>query len=141
MEHAEIEQNVNTSKKPNYFIRFLAVWVLTTVMAGVFFLLWAYISYELRFSTGFIRAGLIAIYIIPCLLGGKVLGRCVSRPKILWGAGLGATLYGLLLVLGMIDRGGALQLTQTNVIHMLLCVLSGMAGTIGGRGMESDERK
>ena len=75
MDHTENEQKAK--RKQNDIGRFLAVAVLTIVLAAGYFLLWAYLSYELRLSAEVIRAGLVLLYIIPCWIGGRVLRRCM----------------------------------------------------------------
>ena len=67
----------NKEKKTNCVGRFLAVAVLVVMLAAGWFLLWAYVSYNLRLSTDVIRAGLVLLYILPCWIGGRVLRRCM----------------------------------------------------------------
>ena len=128
MEQAENEQNVE--RKPNHIGRFIAVAVLTIALAAGYFLLWAYVSYELRFSAEVIRAGLVLLYILPCWIGGRVLRRCMPvRAAILGGATLGVILYVLLYVIAA-SEGRPMQLTQTHLINFALCALSGIVGTL-----------
>ena len=63
----------NKEKKTNCVGRFLAVAVLVVMLAAGWFLLWAYVSYNLRLSADVIRAGLVLLYILPCWIGGRVL--------------------------------------------------------------------
>ena len=127
MEHAENEQNVK--RKPNHIGRFIAVTVLTAALAAGWFLLWAYVSYELRLSAEVIRAGLILLYILPCWIGGRVLRRCIPDRAFVWGAVLGVAFYAIFFVLAALD-GKTVQITQTHMINGILCVLSGIAGTL-----------
>ena len=127
MDHTENEQKAK--RKQNDIGRFLAVAVLTIVLAAGYFLLWAYLSYELRLSAEVIRAGLVLLYIIPCWIGGRVLRRCMQRYAVIYGAVLGTVFYTILLALTVTDSG-AVQMTQTHVMNACICVLSGIAGTI-----------
>ena len=136
MDHAENEQNVE--RKPNHTGRFFAVAVLTIALAAGYFLFWAYVSYELRFSVEVIRAGIVLLYILPCWIGGRVLRRCMPGRALGCGAGIGVLLYALLIGLHMAE-GETITFTQTHVVNCALCVLSGIAGTLRFRSRKPDE--
>lgn len=127
MEQAAKEQNVK--RKTNYIGRFVAVAVFTIALAAGYFLLWAYISYELRLSAEVIRAGLVLLYMIPCWIGGRVLRRCMHERALGCGAVLGVLLYALLIGLHMAE-GETITFTRTHAVNCMLCVLSGVAGTL-----------
>lgn len=136
MDHTENEQKAK--RKQNDIGRFLAVAVLTLVLAAGYFLLWAYISYELRLSAEVIRAGLVLLYMIPCWIGGRVLRRCMQERALGCGAVLGVLLYALLIGLHMVE-GETITFTRTHAVNCMLCVLSGVAGTLRFRSRRSDE--
>lgn len=136
MDHTENEQKAK--RKQNDIGRFLTVVVLTIVLAAGYFLLWAYISYELRLSAEVIRAGLVLLYMIPCWIGGRVLRRCMQERALGCGAVLGVLLYALLIGLHMAD-GETITFTRTHAVNCMLCVLSGVAGTLRFRSRRSDE--
>ena len=136
MDHTENEQKAK--RKQNDIGRFLTVAVLTIVLAAGYFLLWAYISYELRLSAEVIRAGLVLLYMIPCWIGGRVLRRCMQERALGCGAVLGVLLYALLIGLHMAD-GETITFTRTHAVNCMLCVLSGVAGTLRFRSRRSDE--
>ncbi|MCI6790747.1 MAG: hypothetical protein PUJ27_04845 [Lachnobacterium sp.] len=134
MDHTENEQKAK--RKQNDIGRFLAVAVLTIVLAAGYFLLWAYLSYELRLSAEVIRAGLVLLYIIPCWIGGRVLRRCMHGRTLGCGAVFGVLLYALLIGLHMAE-GETITFTQTHVINCMLCVLSSVVGTLRFRNRNS----
>lgn len=134
MEQAAKEQNVK--RKTNYIGRFAAVAVFTIALAAGYFLLWAYISYELRLSAEVIRAGLVLLYMIPCWIGGRVLRRCMHGRALGYGAVFGVLLYALLIGLHMAE-GETITFTQTHVINCMLCVLSSVVGTLRFRNRNS----
>lgn len=136
MDHTENEQKAK--RKQNDIGRFLTVVVLTIVLAAGYFLLWAYISYELRLSAEVIRAGFVLLYMIPCWIGGRVLRRCMQERALGCGAVLGVLLYALLIGLHMAD-GETITFTRTHAVNCMLCVLSGVAGTLRFRSRRSDE--
>ena len=136
MEQAAKEQNVK--RKTNYIGRFVAVAVFTIALAAGYFLLWAYISYELRLSTEVIRAGLVLLYMIPCWIGGRVLRRCMHGRALGYGAVLGVLLYALLIGLHMAE-GETITFTRTHAVNGMLCVLSGVVGTLRFCSRKPDE--
>ena len=79
-----------------YAIRFFGCWLLTVALAAGMFLLWIYLSFEMRLSAQVIRAGLMAVYILPCFLGARMIRRSCLPGKIFWGAFLGIAYYALL---------------------------------------------
>ena len=66
-------ENKEGVKKSRFGWKFFAVFLFTCLLAVVLLVLWAWISYNVRFSVSVIRAGLTLIYILPCLLGGRML--------------------------------------------------------------------
>lgn len=133
MEQTDLKQKEsgeqNKEKKPNGLGRFLAVAVLVVMLAAGWFLLWAYVAYTLRLSADVIRAGLVLLYILPCWIGGRVLRRCMHGNAAGWGMLLGVLFYALLLAAAATENKG-MQITQTHVIDAVICILSGIVGTI-----------
>ena len=136
MDHTENEQKAK--RKQNDIGRFLTVAVLTLVLAAGYFLLWAYISYELRLSAEVIRAGLVLLYMIPCWIGGRVLRRCMHGRALGYGAVLGVLLYALLIGLHMAE-GETITFTRIHAVNCMLCVLSGVVGTLRFCSRKPDE--
>ena len=101
----------------------LAVCFVTT---GLFFLL-AWVSYRVRFSTEIIRMGITGMYIVPCMIGGRIIRRMGFTPAMVWGAGLGAAFYSVLLVISWLEAG--MQLETVRTIKLILCVASRLIGT------------
>ena len=102
----------------------LAVCFVTT---GLFFLL-AWVSYRVRFSTEIIRMGITGMYIVPCMIGGRIIRRMGFTPAMVWGAGLGAAFYALLLVISWLEA--EMQLGTARTTELILCVASGLLGTL-----------
>lgn len=102
----------------------LAVCFVTT---GLFFLL-AWVSYRVRFSTEIIRMGITGMYIVPCMIGGRIIRRMGFSPAMVWGAGLGAAFYALLLVISWLEA--EMQLGTARTTELILCVASGLLGTL-----------
>ena len=112
-----------------YAIRFFGCWLLTVALAAGMFLLWIYLSFEMRLSALVIRAGLMAVYILPCFLGARMIRRSCLPGKIFWGAFLGLAYYALLILLSFLWRK-TLDIEQLQLTIPLMCVLSGIAGAL-----------
>lgn len=112
-----------------YAIRFFGCWLLTVALAAGMFLLWIYLSFEMRLSAQVIRAGLMAVYILPCFLGARMIRRSCLPGKIFWGAFLGLAYYALLILLSFLWRK-TLDIEQLQLTIPLMCVLSGIAGAL-----------
>ena len=112
-----------------YAIRFFGCWLLTVALAAGMFLLWIYLSFEMRLSAQVIRAGLMAVYILPCFLGARMIRRSCLPGKIFWGAFLGIAYYALLILLSFLWRK-TLDIEQLQMTIPLMCILSGIAGAL-----------
>lgn len=118
--------------------------LLAAVLAAVGFLfLWARISYGMRYSAEVIRAGLVFLYILPCLLGGRLLRFSRQSKLPLFGAMLGGFFYGLLWLCSLLVKGENFSYTSLAWTTPLVCILSGMVGAIrsGGTANSKKNRK
>ena len=124
----EITENDTGKKEKSGFTgKFILAFLFTCLAAAGLFLLWAWVAYHKRYSAEFIRAGLVLVYIIPCLLGGRMLRAMAKGNAFLWGAALGACYFGAVLLLSCIIKGTAVQAA---VAPLILCIISGAAGTL-----------
>lgn len=112
-----------------YAIRFFGCWLLTVALAAGMFLLWIYLSFEMRLSAQLIRAGLMAVYILPCFFGARMIRASCLPGKIFWGAFLGIAYYALLILLSFLWRK-TLDIEQLQMTIPLMCILSGIAGAL-----------
>ena len=102
-------------KKSRFGWMFLAVLLFSGLIAAGLLVLWAWISYRARYSVSVIRSGLTLIYILPCLLGGRLL-RITRKPGLpLWGALLGCSFFGLLCLCTFLAQGGKMDFDGTNI--------------------------
>jgi putative membrane protein (TIGR04086 family) len=133
-----VEQRENKGKKQKKKMKFgwlfAGIVLLTLVVTAAGFLFWAWVSYRMRFSAEVIRAGLLSLYILPCLFGGKMLSGTRCGKPLLWGAALGL-IFSLFLFMGSVAasffmEGVLPEPDQTWVLPLLLCVLSGMFGAL-----------
>ena len=129
VESEELEKKDDTKeKRSGMMARFVCAFLITCVLAVLLLILWSWISYHMRFSTDVIRVGLMAVYILSCFAGGKMLCRGKCRRPWLWGSGLGAGFFALVLLLACLMNMDALQGKSINWFTLLLCVLSAALG-------------
>jgi putative membrane protein (TIGR04086 family) len=136
VDSANTRQKKKAGKRPGFGWVFAGIVFLILLMTAGLFFLWAWISYQRRFSTELIRVGLIVMYSLPCLLGGRLLTRtrCVASPA--WGVALGACTYAVLFVLSCVEQGGVLEVEQLDAMTPLLYLASGGLGGIRIRKTE-----
>ena len=128
MEPETGEKPEQKTYKPGAGMKFCGVLLAVCfVTAGLFFLL-AWVSYRVRFSTEIIRMGITGMYIVPCMIGGRIIRRMGFTPAMVWGAGLGAAFYALLLVISWLEA--EMQLGTVRTTELILCVASGLLGTL-----------
>ncbi len=148
MEKQEIkeqgENREDEEKKRNgsgFLGKFTGVFLLVCLFAaGIFFLL-AWISYNRRYSAEFIRAGLVLVYIIPCLLGGRILRHLAKERAFLWGALLGGCFFAAVLVLSVLVKGITLQADRIRLAPLVLCIVCGIAGSLRLHGKEKEHSR
>lgn len=130
VENQALEKENEKKKKSSFWGKFLGIVLLTVLVAAGLFLLWVWISYRMRFSAEVIRVGIMALYIIPCLLGGRLIRRCRASGAVFWGIALGACYFGVILAISLGMRGGKLDMNSVGIAIPLMCVLSSVTGTI-----------
>lgn len=139
MENEITENEDKKQQKSGYVWKFMIVFIFTCLSAAGLFLLWAWISYNKRYSAELIRAGLVLIYMIPCLLGGRMIRFLADGKRLLWGAGLGTCYFAAVLLLSFLVKGTALQIDKLRAAPLILCVVCGIAGTLRLHRIREDD--
>lgn len=98
------------------------------VATGLLLLLLAGMMYKFELDEGKVSIGIIAIYIVSCLLGGFLTGKFVKAQKFIWGMALGAVYFIILTLISLaVNRG-----FQGNLMNLattfIMCVGGGMLG-------------
>ena len=89
-----MEERISKNVKPMLMVKAL---LLAYVATGVLLLVLALLLYKIGLGEGQINIGIMATYIISCLLGGFYLGKKMKFRRFAWGMGVG-TGYALLLM-------------------------------------------
>jgi putative membrane protein (TIGR04086 family) len=98
-------------------------------ITGVFLLLLAFLLFKFDIGEGPVTAGIIAVYVLSCLLGGFMAGRMVRKDKYLWGILVGL-FYFLLLAAASFGVQGKWDMTVQHAVTTFFMCLGG--GALGG---------
>lgn len=136
IEEQEQEQAEKKPYRPGAALKFAASLLFACLTAAGLLMLLAWVSYQMRFSAEVVRAGIMGLYIVPCLVGGRVIKGFKLTPAPLWGAGLGAAYYGVLLAVSWWASGmnaARPDPAQIGLTVPVLCGVSGLLGSLFGR--------
>ncbi|MCD7921822.1 MAG: TIGR04086 family membrane protein [Clostridiales bacterium] len=115
-------------KKKNKPLIILSTLLIMYVITGLALLALALVLLKLQPEESVINIGIMAIYIISCLLGGLIAGKRIKERKFLWGVLTGAV-YFLILLAGsfLLNRG-----ISSDTVHvattLVMCIAAGMIG-------------
>nr|WP_295279490.1 TIGR04086 family membrane protein [uncultured Blautia sp.] len=98
-------------------------------VTGVFLLLLAFLLFQFDLGEKPVSAGIIAVYILSCLLGGFMAGKILRKNKYLWGVLVG-TFYYLLLITVSFAVKGKWDMSFLHAVTTFLLCLGG--GSLGG---------
>ena len=98
-------------------------------LTGVFLLILAFLLFSFDLGEGTVSVGIMAVYVLACLLGGFMTGKNVRKDKYLWGTLLGVVYFLLLLAVSFLAKGKWDMTIQHAAATFFMC-LGG--GTIGG---------
>lgn len=118
------EQPKKKVQMPRWIAAFLGILLIECVLAAALLLSMTYVAFRMRLSTEMIRAGITILYALPCFVGGFFVRRLKLEPPLLWGAGVGAAYYGVLLAVSVAVAGQMMSGWEVPV----LCVASAFVG-------------
>ena len=103
--------------------------LLSYVVTGALLLLLALLLYRLQLDEQAVSAGIVAVYIVARLLGGRTAGKMAKSSRFLWGLVTGALYFVLLILITL----GVYRTLDGSGIHMVTTfVLCAGGGMIGG---------
>jgi len=116
----------NSSIGKKIFRVFRSVLTAYVVTVLLLFIL-AFLLYKLELDEGKVTIGIIAVYVISCLIGGFAAGRSNRSRKFLWGL-LTGSVYFLILLLVSFGSGKAAGDVLSLSTGAIICMGSGMIG-------------
>ena len=102
--------------------------VFAYLITGISLLILALLLYKLDLDEGKITAGIIAIYILSCFLGGLLTGKKAGSRKFLWGTVLGLVYFLLLIAVSAITEPGLSAGFPPLIPSLFVCMGAGMMG-------------
>lgn len=114
--------------KSSRIVVMLRILLLSYLITGFLLLILTLITLKLDVSNSIVAGGIIFIYIISSFIGGFLTGKGANQKRFLWGIGIGA-MYFIVLILISILTNSVIGLNTGRILSvMLICLVSGMAG-------------
>lgn len=106
----------------------LKILIITYIITGFLLLLLSFLMLKMDLSNAVLSSGIVFTYILSSFIGGLLLGKKAEQKRFLWGLGMGAVYFVILLLISVL--GNTMAGIDTNSIFssMLICLFSGMLG-------------
>jgi putative membrane protein (TIGR04086 family) len=102
--------------------------LVSYMITGILLLLLAFLMLKADLSGGILSGGILFTYILSSFVGGFLLGKSADQKRFLWGLGMGA-LYFIMLILISVLTNSVMGMEAGRVITvMVICLFSGMLG-------------
>lgn len=131
IEEQEQEPQEKKPYRPGPVLKFVVSLLLACLFAAGLLVLLAWVSFQMRFSADIVRAGIMALYVVPCLIGGRMIKCWKLKPAPLWGVGLGMAYYAVLAAVSWTQAG--MKEPAFGLTVPLLCAAGGVLGSLAGR--------
>ena len=108
--------------------RIIRTLILSFLRAGVLLLALTFLLYKFRLPESQITAGIYAVYIISCLIGGFLAGKAMKTRRFFWGLLTGVLYFVALFAMSSL-QDQAITSDMTHILTVLgICAGSGMVG-------------
>lgn len=97
-------------------------------VTGIFLLLLAFLLFQFDLGEKLVSAGIVAVYILSCLLGGFMAGKIIRKDKYLWGILVGVFYYLLLITVSFAVKGKWDMSLMHAVTTFFMCLGGGALG-------------
>ncbi len=102
--------------------------LVSYIITGLLLMLLAFLMLKADVSGMILNGGILLTYILSSFTGGFLLGKSAEQKRFLWGLGMGA-LYFVILVLISILTNSVMGMEAGRVVTvMAVCLFSGMLG-------------
>lgn len=102
--------------------------IFSYLVTALCLLIMAVLLYKLELKEGQVAAGIAAVYIVSCFLGGFFLGRKAESRRFVWGLLLGGAYFLFLLAVSLILEPGGLTGIKGAAASAAMCLGGGMLG-------------
>nr|WP_295309052.1 TIGR04086 family membrane protein [uncultured Blautia sp.] len=97
-------------------------------VTGILLLFLAFLLFQFDLGEKPVSAGIVAAYILSCLLGGFLAGKILRKDKYLWGILVGVFYYLLLITVSFVAKGKWDMSLMHAVTTFLMCLGGGALG-------------
>lgn len=115
-------------QKNTIVLTILKILLVMYIITGILLVILTGLLYKMQLSESVVSVGIIVVYVLAGFLGGFLAGKVMKNRKFLWGMGMGAC-YFLILVIGSIlfQHGIDMEIGRF-CTTLILCTGSGMIG-------------
>ncbi len=102
--------------------------LVSYIITGILLLLLAFLMLKLDISSGVLSGGILATYILSSFAGGFLLGKSAEQRRFLWGLGMGAVYFIMLMLISILTNSVMGMEAGRVITVMVICLFSGMLG-------------
>lgn len=102
--------------------------VVAYVLTAVMLLILSFIMYKCKVSMTGANSGILATYVLSCLIGGFIFSGCLAQKKYLGGALLGVVYFVVAYLVSAVWNQSIAAQMPGMLTAFLICVFSGMLG-------------
>lgn len=106
----------------------LKILLFSYLVTGIILLLLTFLMLKLNVSNVILAGGIIVTYILSSFIGGFLLGKSADKRRFLWGIGMGAIYFVVLVLISILTNSIMGMDTGRALTVMIICLLSGMVG-------------
>lgn len=115
-------------KKSGSGILFITILACMLLISALFLVILSMLMLRGHMTARFVSGGIVAAYVISCLLGGFCMGQHMGKHKFLWGLLTGCCYFCILFVAGRLLYRSALVVNLQVISSFLICIVAGMLG-------------
>ncbi len=98
------------------------------LLTAVMLLVLSFIMYKCKVSMSGANSGILASYVLSCLIGGFIFSGCLAQKKYLGGALLGVVYFAVAYLVSAVWNQSIAAQMPGMLTAFLICVFSGMLG-------------
>ncbi len=117
-----------TNNRKNKPLVLISTLLIMYVITGLALLALTLLLFKMQLSENVVTIGIMAIYIVSCLLGGIIAGKRLRVRKFLWGVITGAVYFAVLLTGSLLLNRGISSDTVHVITTLIMCMAAGMIG-------------
>ena len=117
-----------TNNRKNKPLVLISTLLIMYVITGLALLALTLLLFKMQLSENVVTIGIMAIYIVSCLIGGIIAGKRLRVRKFLWGVITGAVYFAVLLTGSLLLNRGISSDTVHVITTLIMCMAAGMIG-------------